>query len=390
VILRKICVVSGSRAEYGLLRNIMKIIYNSESLKLQIIATGMHLSPKFGNTYLDIEKDGFFIDEKVEMLLSSDNASAISKSVGLGTILFSEALMRLQPDIIIILGDRFEVFSCACAALVQRKPIAHLHGGEVTPHLIDEAIRHSLTKISHMHFVATEKYQKRVLQMGEDPDKIFLVGGLGIDNIKNLELLDKNQIENELNISFNKKNLLVTFHPLSLEPDTSKIYVNELLGALNKLEDTMIIFTMPNADTDGRVIFNLIDNFVKNKSNAVSFISLGELKYLSLIQFVDGVLGNSSSGLLEVPTFKKGTINIGDRQKGREKAASVIDCEPKTDKILNALKKLYSKQFQEDLKEVINPYGEGGASKKVVDILSSISIKNIIYKKFHDYDIKLL
>ena len=303
-------------------------IQKSENLQLQTIATGMHLSPEFGLTISEIEKDGFYIDRKVEMLLSSDTASGITKSIGIGMIGFADALDDLNPDLILVLGDRFEIFSASTAAMIKRIPIAHLHGGESTEGLIDEPIRHSITKMAHLHFVAINEYKNRVIQLGENPNRVFLVGGLGIDNILKLKLLNKKELESSINFKFGKKNLLVTFHPVTFEKNSSLNQFNELLMALKKLHDTNIIFTMPNSDTDGRIIFKLIEDFVKNNPNSKSYTSLGQLNYLSCLKYIDGVIGNSSSGLLEVPSFKIGTINIGDRQRGRIKADSVIDCKP--------------------------------------------------------------
>jgi GDP/UDP-N,N'-diacetylbacillosamine 2-epimerase (hydrolysing) len=325
---RRVCVVTGTRAEYGLLRWVMEGIKQAPSLELQIIATGAHLSPEFGLTYQEIEKDGFNIDRKVEMLLSSDTPSGLSKSMGLGLIGFGDVLQQLQPGILLVLGDRFEIFSAVAAAMVARIPVAHLHGGESTEGAFDEAIRHSITKMSHLHFVAAEEYRKRVVQLGEQPDRVFLVGGLGIDNIKKLELLDRPELETALEFKLGPKNLLITFHPATLENETSGFQMKELLAALELLEDTHLIFTMPNADTDGRVIVEMINKFVASHSNAQAYVSLGQLRYLSCIKYVDGVVGNSSSGLTEVPSFAKGTINVGDRQRGRLKAESVIDCDP--------------------------------------------------------------
>ncbi len=321
---RKICVVTGTRAEYGLLRWVMEGIHQAPELELQVIATGMHLSPKFGLTYQEIEKDGFCIDLKVEMPLDSDTPAGLAKSMGLGLIGFGEALQQLQPDLMLVLGDRFEIFSAAAAAMVARIPVAHLHGGETTEGAFDEAIRHSITKMSHLHFVAAEEYQKRVIQLGECPGRVFLVGGLGIDNIKKLTLLDRPALETALGFELGAKNLLITFHPATLENGTSGQQMAELLAALKMLKDTHLIFTMPNADTDSCVLFEMIDQFVTKHPNARSYISLGQLNYLSAIRHVDGVVGNSSSGLLEAPSFAKGTINIGDRQRGRLKADSVI------------------------------------------------------------------
>lgn len=381
---RKICVVTGTRAEYGLLRWVMEGIRNTPRLELQVIATGMHLSPEFGLTYHEIEKDGFCIDRKVEMLLSSDTPTGLAKSMGLGLMGFGEALQQLQPDLMLVLGDRFEIFSAVAAAVVARIPVAHLHGGEATEGAFDEAIRHSITKMSHLHFVAAEEYRKRVIQLGEHPDRVFLVGGLGIDNIKKLTLLDRSALEASLGFKLGSRNLLVTFHPVTLENATSIKQMAELLAALETLEDTHLIFTMPNADTDGRVLIDMVEQFVADHANARAYTSLGQLRYLSCIQHVDGVVGNSSSGLAEVPSFRKGTINIGDRQRGRLKAESVIDCTADYAAIAAALEQLYSHEFQAKLKTVRNPYGEGGASSRVVETLKKVSLANVLKKRFFD------
>ena len=386
---RKICVMTGTRAEYGLLYWLMKEIESDKDLELQLIATGMHLSPEFGLTYKIIEKD-FKIDKKIEMLLSSDTSVGISKSMGLAQISFAEAYDELNPDIIVVLGDRYEIFSAVSAAMIARIPIAHIHGGEATQGLIDESIRHSITKMSHLHFTATTEYQNRVIQLGEHPSRVFNVGGLGIDNIKKLQLLSKEEFEKSIGFKLNKKNILVTFHPVTLEKSTSKEQFKELLDAIDELSDTNIIFTKANSDTDGRIINQMIDDYVsKNSNKAISFTSLGQLRYLSALQFVDAVVGNSSSGLIEAPTFKIGTINIGDRQKGRIKAKSVIDCKPKKEEIKKAFNKLYSKEFQNMLKKVKNPYGDGMASKKIVNILKSVKLKDILKKSFYDIDFEI-
>ena len=381
---RKICIVTGTRAEYGLLRWVMEGVQQAPDLELQIIATGMHLSPEFGLTYREIEKDGFLIDRKVEILLSSDTPAGLAKSMGLGLIGFGEALQQLQPDLMLVLGDRFELFSAVAAAMVARIPVAHLHGGEATEGLIDEPIRHSITKMSHLHFVAAEEYRRRVVQLGEHPDRVFLVGGMGIDNIRKLDLLDRPALEAALGFKLGPKNLLVTFHPVTLENTTSAQHMAELLAALGALEETHLIFTMPNADTYGRVLFEMIEQFVIKHSNARSYTSLGQLNYLSCIKHVDGVVGNSSSGLLEVPSFRKGIINIGDRQRGRLKAESVIDCSPDQESIAVAIQRLYSKDFQLMLSNVKNPYGEGGASDRVVDTLIKVPLEDILKKRFFD------
>jgi len=381
---RKICVITGTRADYGLLRWVMQGIKDDADLNLQIIATGMHLSPEFGLTYKAIEADGFDIDRKVEILTSSDTPVGIAKSMGLGMIGFADALNELNPDLIVVLGDRFEIFSAVATALVSLIPVAHLHGGETTEGAFDEAFRHSITKMSHFHFVAADEYKQRVIQLGEQPEHVFLVGGLGIDNIKRLQLLDRNVLEADLGFTFGKKNLLITFHPVTLETASAVTQMQELLAALAKLENTQLIFTMPNADTDGRALIKMVEQFASQHANAHAFTSLGQLRYLSCLAQVDGVVGNSSSGLAEVPSFKKSTINIGDRQRGRLQASSVINCEPNQKSISDAIKILYSPRFQVGLSQVCNPYGEGGASEKVVNTLKNINIKNILKKVFYD------
>lgn len=381
---RKICIVTGTRAEYGLLRWVMEGIREAQGLELQIIAAGMHLSPEFGLTYREIEHDGFCIDRKVEMLLSSDSANGIIKSMGLGLIGFGEALAQLRPDLMVVLGDRFEVFAAVAAALVSRIPVAHLHGGETTEAAYDEAMRHSITKMSHLHFVAAEDYRRRVIQLGEHPDRVFLVGGLGVDSIKKLTLLDRQALEASLGFELGRRNLLITFHPVTLENATAAQQMTELFAALDGLADTHLIFTMPNADTGSRELFGAVEEFVANRKNARAYTSLGQLRYLSCIKHADGVVGNSSSGLLEAPSLGKATVNIGARQQGRLKAESVIDCEADRNSIAEALVKLYSPAFQAKLKTVRNPYGDGGASERIVPILKDYPLETIVKKTFHD------
>jgi GDP/UDP-N,N'-diacetylbacillosamine 2-epimerase (hydrolysing) len=381
---RKICVVTGTRAEYGLLRRVMDGIRASSELELQVVATGMHLSPEFGLTYREIEQDGFVIDLKIETLLSSDTPAALAKSMGLGLIGFGDALQRLRPDLLLVLGDRFEIFSAAAAATVARIPIGHAHGGETTEGAFDEAMRHSITKMSHLHFVAAEEYRRRVIQLGEDPQRVFSVGGLGVDRIRKINLLGREALEAELGFKLGARNLLITFHPVTLENLTSAQQMHELLLALETIEDSHLIFTMPNADTGGRVVISMIEQFVATRPNARAYASLGDLRYLSCIHHVDGVVGNSSSGLTEVPSFGKGTVNIGDRQRGRLKAASVIDCAPDRGAIVAALNRLFSPAFRATLTTVHNPYGEGGASEKIVRLLKDYPMEFILKKSFHD------
>jgi GDP/UDP-N,N'-diacetylbacillosamine 2-epimerase (hydrolysing) len=385
---RKVCVVTGSRAEYGLLRWVMEGIRDSGDLELQVVATGTHLSPEHGLTYREIEEDGFRIDHKVEMLLSADTPSGIVKSTGLAMIGFADVLAQLDPDIVLVLGDRFEILAAATAALISKIPLAHVHGGEASEGVIDEAIRHSVTKMAHLHFVAAEAYRQRVIQLGEQPDRVFTVGGLGVDAIQKVKLLERERVEDLLEFAFRKRNLLVTFHPVSLETNTMVGQTRELLEALRTLDETGLIFTMPNADTDSRGITELIRSFVRQHPNAKAFTSLGQDLYLSALAQVDAVVGNSSSGLLEAPTFGKGTINIGDRQRGRLRADSVIDCAPRTPEIKAAIDRLYSADFQNTLSTVVSPYGEGGASDRIVRHLAEVPVQDILKKRFYDISVQ--
>jgi len=381
---RKICVVTGSRADYGLLRWVMQGIKDDSELTLQIIATGMHLSDTFGLTYREIEADGFEIDYKVGALSQDDSSVGIAESISNVLVGCAKAFNDLKPDVVVVLGDRFEIFAAASAALVARIPLAHVHGGENTVGAIDEALRHSITKMSQLHFVAAKAYRDRVVQLGESPKSVFLVGGLGIDNIKKINLLSRDELESSLGFKFDKKNLLITFHPVTLENDTSELQMNELLNALSELEDTRLIFTMSNADTGGEKINKLIQSYVSKNLNAFAFTSLGPLRYLSTMAQVDGVVGNSSSGIIEAPSFKKGVINIGDRQSGRLLATNIINCQPTKKDIRLALSQLYSNEFRSKLNMTINLYGHGGASKQVVEILRKVSLSGIVKKTFYD------
>lgn len=381
---RKICVITGSRAEYGLLRWVMQGVADAPDAVLQIVATGMHLSPEFGLTYREIEHDGFRIDRKVEMLTSSDTPVGVAKSMGLGLIGFADVFADLSPDLIVVLGDRFEILAAVSAAMVARIPIAHLHGGEATEGLIDEAIRHSITKMSHLHFVAADSYRQRVIQLGEQPDRVFMVGALGLDSIARLDLLKRDELEASLNFKFRSRNLVVTFHPVTLESATAEDQLQELLLALEGLQDTGLIFTLPNADTDGRVLIEMIERFTQSHDNARAYPSLGQLRYLSCIAECDGVIGNSSSGIIEVPSLHKATINIGDRQRGRLQAASVINCAPVREEISDAIAHMDSLEFRAVLAAVQNPYGDGGASARVCSVIRSFPLEGILKKRFFD------
>ncbi len=383
---KKICVITGTRAEYGLLSSLMKAIRSEDDLQLQVIVTGMHLSPEFGLTYREIENDGIFIDRKIEMLLSSDSPVGISKSIGLAMMGFADAFSQLEPELVVVLGDRFETFAAATAAMVARIPIAHLHGGETTAGVIDEALRHSITKMAHLHFTATTEYKRRVVQLGESPERVFNVGAIGVTNIGNIDLVDRGTLQKELDFDFGVKNLLVTFHPVTLETRTAALQFAELLAVCAELQDTCLLFTKPNADTEGRGLIKMLDNFVAQRSDyCKAFTSLGQTLYLSSLQFVDGVVGNSSSGLIEAPSFHIGTVNIGDRQKGRVKAGSVIDCKPDRESIGEAIKTLYSSSFQDRLAKVNNPYQGKKTVDKIINVLKEYPLEGILKKEFNDF-----
>ncbi len=375
---RKICIVTGTRAEYGLLYWLMKEIDADPKLELQTIATGMHLSPEFGLTYKVIEDDGFIINERIEMLLSSDTPVGIAKSIGLGVIGFADIFDRLKPDIIVLLGDRFEILSAAQAAMVAKIPIAHIAGGDTTEGAFDDAIRHSITKMSHLHFVTNVQSYKRVCQMGENPAYVFNFGSPGLDYIRKVKLLQKADLEEKLGFVFQRKNLLITFHPVTLESVRSVDLFQELLCALDALpEDYGLIFTFPNADNEGRALIKMINEFVATHPNAVSYISLGQLLYLSTMAIVDVVVGNSSSGIYEAPSFKVPTVNIGDRQKGRLKASSIIDCSHGKNEIIASINTALTGTYA----NVTNPYGDGYASEKIVKVLNGFDDYITLIKK---------
>ena len=383
--MKRVCVVTGSRAEYGLLRWVMEGFKNSDVCTLQTVVTGMHLSPEFGSTWREIEADSFSIDWKVEMLLGSDSASAVTKSMGIAMIGFADAFSHLKPDLLVILGDRFEMLAAASAALIAGIPIAHLHGGELTEGAYDDAIRHSLTKMSHLHFTAASEYRDRVIQLGEDPARVWDVGGFGLDSITNVKLLSRAEVEDNLKISLSDKSLLVTFHPETIPDAVPEQQLEELLHALGQ-SSAVIVFTMPNADNKNRMLRTMIEEFVQQHSGrAVVHASLGQQLYLSTLAEVDAVVGNSSSGLIEAPAFSKGTVNIGRRQDGRLRAKSVVDCEARRSDIAEAIDKVLEPRFQIEITSQQNPYGTGGASVKTVSIIENwFRDKVSMSKKFYD------
>ena len=386
--MKKVCVVTGTRAEYGLLKPLIKRINNDSNMELQLVVTGMHLSPEFGLTYQEIEQDGFKITERNEMLLSSDTPNGITKSIGLGIIGFADIFTKIVPNIVIILGDRYEIFAAATAAMTHRIPIAHIHGGELTEGLIDESIRHAITKMSILHFTSTESYRKRVVQLGEQPDRVFCVGALGVENIKTQTLMDKQKLEKNIGFNLDMPYVLVTFHPVTLEDNTAKDQFKQLLRALNSMKGYKIIFTKANADTDGRIINCKIDEYVNNnRKRAAAFASLGMIRYLSALKYCDMIVGNSSSGIIEAPSFHIPTVNIGDRQRGRVRGKSVIDCGNTSKEIIKAINIAQMMNINGILKYEDNLYEKENTSKVILIRIKDYLGTDVDLKK-HFYDIK--
>ena len=377
--------MTGSRAEYGLLSELMHAIQEDKELQLQIIATNMHLSPEFGLTYREIEKDGFRIDKKVQMLLSSDTPNATTKSVGLAIIGFADAYEDLQPDLLVVLGDRFEILAAVSAALFFKIPVAHLHGGEITEGAYDDCIRHAITKMSHLHFTSTEAYRQRIIQLGEQPDRVFYVGAIGVENIKRVPLMAKKELEESIQFKLGEKSLLITYHPVTLEDHTAESQCRNLLEALDEFPDYKIIFTLPNSDTDGRIIIRLIREYVSlHQKRCMAIPSLGLRRYLSALQYVNAVVGNSSSGIIEVPSFGIPTLDIGNRQKGRIAAESVWHCDNDTSSIVKNLKKVLSDDFRELVKLAVNPYEKENTTANICRIISDFPLNDLKQKKFYD------
>lgn len=381
----KLCVFTGARSEYGLLSPLLRALCREKTFDVKILVSGMHLSPEFGLTYREIEKDGFPIAEKVEMLLSSDTDAGIAKSTGLGMVGFADALGRLEPDAVLLLGDRFETFAMATAAYLMKIPVVHLHGGETTEGATDEAMRHAITKMAYLHFTSTEAYRKRVIQLGEAPDRVFNVGAIGLDNIRSLRLMKKNELEADLGISWKNPMAVITFHPVTLEHATAESQFDALAAAILANKGLNVIFTYPNADASGRIIISKIREFVKvNPGIATAFPSLGVIKYLSAVKHADLVMGNSSSAIIEVPSLHKPVINIGDRQKGRVRADNVLDVESETAEISKAIRKALSETFRQKCARVVNPYGDGRTAQRIVTILKKELWKIDLKKKFFD------
>lgn len=387
--MRKIAVFTGTRAEYGLLYWIMKSLQDSTEAELQLLVGGMHLSPEFGYTVTQIEEDGFPITERMEFLLSSDSSVAISKSMGLALMCAAEAFDRHKPDLLVVLGDRFESMAIAQAAMIARIPIAHIHGGETTEGLIDEAVRHSITKMAHLHFTATDVYRKRVIQLGEHPDRVFNTGAPGIDSIKKLSLIAREKLSEAISFKLNKPYFVVTYHPVTLESGGGARSLEYLLSVLEQYPDHQLVISYPNADTDGRRLIKILDDYqILNPERVLLVRSLGQLRYLSVMKHCVAVLGNSSSGLAEAPTFGLPTLNIGNRQKGRLCGETVVNCGESKEEILQGMKKVTDPEFQSYCRLAVNPYGIGDSSDKIVEKIISYPLDNLIEKSFFDMDCK--
>ncbi len=386
-IMRKICVVTGTRAEYGLLSRLMRMIKDSQETQLQLIVTNMHLSSKFGNTYKEIENDGFTIDRKVPIIDENSNNDSLSTVMEMSRGLkgYAVAYQDLKPDLLLILGDRYEMLAAATAAFIMRIPIAHISGGAISEGAFDDAIRHSITKMSQLHFTEAEDYRRRVIQLGEQPDRVFNVGALGVENIKKLPLMSKEEIEADIKFKIDKKTILVTYHPVTLGNHTVEQDITEFMNALSQRPDIRVIFTMPNSDTGSRAIVDAINSFVaKNQERSVAYKSLGVLRYLSVMKEVGAVVGNSSSGLVEVPSFCIPTLNIGDRQKGRLAAESVLNCDTDCESILAGLDSVLSPEFSDTASHVLNPYDKEGTAQNIFDVISTYPLEELNQKHFFD------
>lgn len=387
--MKTISILTATRAEYGLLKPIIERLNSAPELDVRVVVTGAHLSPEFSLTYKEIEKDGIVIDEKIEMLLSADSTTSISKSMGLAMISFADYFDRINPDLLVVLGDRYETLAVCTVAMNQRIPVAHLYGGETTEGAIDESIRHAISKMSYLHFTSTPDYRKRVIQLGEQPERVFDVGAIGVENILTQNLLSQSELEKSLGFQLNRPYAMVTFHPVTLEDNQSEEQFQKLLDTVSNRKDIFFIFTKANADANGRIINKMIDSYVSNNNNAVAFTSMGMIRYLSALKYCNFVMGNSSSGILEAPSFGIPTINIGDRQKGRIQAQSIINCEPDQDSIELAIKLAMSEDFIEIARNVKNPYGNGQTSRKIVDVIKEFILNDKVdlKKKFFDLEV---
>ncbi len=381
----KVCVITATRAEYGLLKPLIDALSQSNDYHLQLLVTGTHLSNEFGMTWKAIEKDGYTIDAKVEMLLSSDTPVGVSKSLGVMCMGLADAFESLQPDFIVLLGDRYEMVGVATVANLFSIPVVHIHGGEITQGALDDNFRHAITKLSHLHFASTAEYRQRIIQLGERPDKVFEVGAIGVDNIRNMKLLSRNELSESIDLDISQPYFLVTYHPATVGSSDVNVEIDNLMSALLSVPNTQSIITMSNADVGGRLINQRLEYWQgKYPERIALFTSLGQLRYLSAIKHCLAVVGNSSSGILEASSLKRPTVNIGNRQKGRTQAASVINCAIDVENITKALKVAISEDFQVKAKEVINPYGEGQATPKIMKQLKLIDWSRITDKEFYD------
>ena len=387
--MKRIGIMTGTRAEYGLLKPLMQEINKDNDMELYLIVSGMHLSPEFGMTYQEIEEDGLEINAKVEMLLSSDSPAGISKSIGLGVIGFADEFQRADLDMLILLGDRYEALSAAICAMVMRIPIAHLHGGELTEGAIDEGIRHSITKMSYLHFTSTEQYRNRVIQLGENPERVFYVGALGVENIKKINLMTKEELERSIHFEIDENTVVVTYHPVTLENNTVEEQFLNLLEVLDRNPKIRMIFTKANADTNGRIVNELIDKYAaQNSERACAFVSLGQKRYLSALKYCRIVIGNSSSGIIEAPSFGKPIINIGDRQKGRICADSVINCGYTQQEIQQAMETALTEEFENKARNCRNPYEKENTAANIISVIKDYLLNDKIKLKKGFYDIK--
>ena len=389
--MKRVCIVTATRAEYGLLKPIILKLQAQNNLEVRVVATGMHLSPEFGMTCQEIEQDGIRLDRKIEILLSADTTSAISKSMGLAMISFADYFSERKPDLLIVLGDRYEILAVATTAMNARIPIAHLYGGDITEGAVDDVVRHAITKMSYFHFTATREHRRRVIQMGESPERVFWVGAMSVENACNVKKLSMHDLQEQIAFYWNRdleKMAVVTFHPVTLEDDTAREQFQNILNALDYFEDLKVIFTKANADAGGRVINHMIDDYVnEHPQKSKAYTSLGQLRYLSAVSLADVVIGNSSSGLSEVPTFHVPTVNIGDRQRGRVCGKTVISCGVAEKEITDAIQKALSQTFRNEICNEKNPYEKKGTSDAIVKILTENLNKNNIDLKKHFYDL---
>jgi len=382
---RRVAVITGGRADYGLLRPLLRALVDDPVFELDVIVTGMHLVPEQGETWREVERDGFRIAEKVNLDIAGDRPTAIARAIGTGVAGMSDAFARMRPDIVVLLGDRFEIFAAAVAAMIARIPIAHIHGGEATYGAMDEAIRHSITKMAQWHCTSTEAYRRRVIQLGEAPERVFFVGAIGLDNIRTTALLDRAALERSLQFTLGKPTFLVTFHPVTLEPNSAD-QVDALLAALDEFPQARVVVTLPNVDTDSRAIRARLTAYASdNQGRVAAFAALGTERYLSMLAHCDAVIGNSSSGFIEAPSFRVPTVNIGDRQMGRIAPPSVIHCRPTRDEIRQAIRRALDPKFIASLRDMKNPYGDGYATSRIVDVLRSVPLgEGAIKKQFYD------